>query len=94
MYQFAQQAARVNGKTKDLQATDFPILLEHLDPDVREGDVAAAGLNDLLVHKDSAKDNNLKVGDSVEMTFIDGQTETVRVRRHLRRRGPSSGTGW
>ena len=79
VYQFAQQAARVNGKTKDLQATDFPILLDHLDPDVREGDVAAAGVNDLLVHKDSAKDNNLKVGDSVEMTFIDGQTETVRV---------------
>ncbi len=79
VYQAAQEGAQVNGKSKNLQATDFSILTKHLDPNVRSGDIASAGPNDVLVHKDSAKDNNLKVGDSVEMSFIDGKTETLRV---------------
>jgi putative ABC transport system permease protein len=79
VYQAAQEGAQVNGTSKNLQATDFSILTKHLDPNVRSGDITSAGPNDVLVHKDSAKDNNLKVGDSVEMSFIDGKTETLRV---------------
>ncbi len=78
-YRFAMQAARVEGKTKDLQGTDFANLLRHLDPDVIKGDVPSAGPNDVLIHKDSAKDLALDVGDSVDMSFIDGKSETLRV---------------
>ena len=78
-FRFAQQSVRVGGKTKDLQGTDFKNLLQHLNPDIISGDVPAAGPNDVLVHKDPAKDLGLQVGDSIDMLFIDGKTETLRV---------------
>jgi putative ABC transport system permease protein len=78
-YRFDTKAVRIEGKTKDLFATEFDDFWTHLDIDVEEGSVENLGPNDLLVYKDSAEDLGLHVGDQVPATFIDGRTDTLTV---------------
>lgn len=78
-YRGAMQGIKVEGKVKDILATDYAPLLDHLDPDVLEGDVASAGPKDLLIHEDSARDLGVHVGDSLQVTFVDQTTETMRI---------------
>jgi putative ABC transport system permease protein len=46
---------------------------------VKKGSLDDLPPNAILVHEDSAKDNDLSVGDQVEVLFVDGQTETTTV---------------
>jgi putative ABC transport system permease protein len=78
-YRFDTQAMRLQDKTKDLFGTQFDTFWTHLDIDVREGSLENLTDTDLLVYKDSAEDLGLRVGDQVEATFVDGQTETLTV---------------
>lgn len=78
-YRNGLQGIKVEGKVKDMLATDFAPLLDHLDPDVLDGDIAAAGPKGLLVHQDSARDLGLQVGQEVQVTFVDQATETLKV---------------
>jgi putative ABC transport system permease protein len=78
-FRFAPQSGRVEGKTKDLGGTNFGDLLQHLNPHVITGDVATASPDSILIHKDSAKDLGLKVGDTIDLTFIDQKVETLKV---------------
>jgi putative ABC transport system permease protein len=78
-YRFATSGIRVVGDIKDVNGTDFSLLPEHIDIDVLSGDVADAPAGSILVHKDSAKDLHLKVGDKLDVTFIDQQTESLTV---------------
>lgn len=78
-YRGAIQGIKVGDKVKDVLATDFAPLLDHLDPDVIDGDIRTAGPKSLLVHQDSARDLALQVGDEVQVTFVDQATETLTV---------------
>jgi putative ABC transport system permease protein len=78
-YRFDTKAIRIQDKTKDLFGTEFADFWTHIDIDVREGSVENLGEQDLIVYKDSAEDLGLSVGDQVEATFVDGQTETLTV---------------
>jgi putative ABC transport system permease protein len=78
-YRFATSGIKILGDTKDVNGTDFALLPRHIDIDLLSGDVADAAPNSILVHKDSAKDLGLKVGDTLDVTFVDQQTETLTV---------------
>ena len=73
------RCVKVNGKVKDVFATEFAPLLQHLDPNVVEGDITNAGPKDLLLHQDSARDIGARVGDELQVTFVDQTIETLRV---------------
>ena len=78
-YRFTFDGIKVGETAKDINATDYPDLPKHLNLDVVKGDIATAPTDAILVHKDSAKDNNLDVGSKVEVSFADGQTESLTV---------------
>jgi putative ABC transport system permease protein len=78
-YRFLPQSIRVEGKTKDLNATQLDQFSKHLDIDVKQGSLDNLPPNAILVHEDSAKDHNLHVGDKVDVLFVDQQTETMTV---------------
>jgi putative ABC transport system permease protein len=78
-YRFDTQAVKIEGNTRDLFGTEFDDFWTHIDIDVEEGSVENLSENDLLVYKDSAEDQNYQIGDQVQATFVDGQTETLTV---------------
>jgi putative ABC transport system permease protein len=78
-YRSGINAAKVDGKVKNITATDFAGMAKHVNPKVSQGDLTTAGPDGLLVHRDSAEDLALALGDTVEMTFQDGKTERLRV---------------
>ncbi|HUP76475.1 MAG TPA: ABC transporter permease [Acidimicrobiales bacterium] len=78
-YRFAWDGIRVAGDQKDVNATDYPLLSRHIDIDVIEGGTDNAPETGILVHQDSAKDNDLAIGSPVEVTFPDGSAETLTV---------------
>jgi putative ABC transport system permease protein len=78
-YRFDTQAVKIQDKTKDLFGTQFAEFWTHIDIDVQSGSVENLTDSDLLVYEDSADDLDLQVGDQVEATFVDGQTETLTV---------------
>jgi putative ABC transport system permease protein len=71
--------ALVDGKQKAIGAVD-PLAFEQLvDIGLESGSYQALDQGGVFVHKDPAKDLDLKVGDTVEMTFQNGTKLTLPV---------------
>jgi putative ABC transport system permease protein len=74
-----QVSGQVDGSTKAIGAVD-PVAFDKLvDPDLIDGTVAGLGTNELLLHKDPAKDLGASVGSTVDVTFANGDTQTLTV---------------
>ncbi len=79
-YRFGLDSIEVAGDTKDVLATDFADLERHIDPGLVAGSFTATDpLHALALHTDPARDLGVGVGDTVEVTFPDGETETLTV---------------
>lgn len=78
-YRFAPSGVKIAGDTKDITGTELDEFWKHIDIDPIEGDVENLGPGDILIFKDSAEDLGLRVGDTVDVTFVDSQTETFTV---------------
>ena len=76
-FRFGQ--AQVNGKTKSLAATQPEALERVVNLGIISGGPQDLEDNGLMVHEDPAEDLGLSVGDTVEMTFPVGGTETMNV---------------
>ena len=78
--QWAFSGLSVEGEPRDIVAADMALADDHFDPQVSSGDMAAADpLTSLALHSDSAESLGVGVGDTVEATFPDNQTETLTV---------------
>ena len=76
--QFAFSGLSVDGEPRDIVAVDMALADSHFDSRVSSGDMAAgAPLTSLALHRDSATSLGVVVGDTVEATFPDNQTETL-----------------
>jgi putative ABC transport system permease protein len=78
-YRFVDQGVQINSSTKAISGTDLGTFPRHLDIDVEEGSLDDLAPGSLLVHRDSADDNDISVGDVVPVTFVDGQVEDMTV---------------
>lgn len=71
---------RVDGDTKAVTSTDFPVLLDLLDVGVIAGDpVSAANPTSILIHEDVADDRALGVGDEITVEFAATGEQTLTV---------------
>ncbi len=78
--QFAFGGLSVNGEPRDIVAADMAQADDHFDGQVSSGDMAAGDpLTALALHSDSAASLGVGVGDTLEATFPDNQTETLTV---------------
>lgn len=78
--QWAFSGLSVDGEPRDIVAADMALADDHFDAQVSSGDMAAGDpLTSLALHSDSAEDLGVEVGDAVEATFPDNQTETLTV---------------
>ena len=78
--QWAFSGLSVDGETRDIVAADMALADDHFDGQVSSGDMAAGDpLTSLALHSDSAESLGVGVGDTVEATFPDNQTETLTV---------------
>ncbi len=68
-----------DGKTKDLFAVDVSQIDQLLDVDMQEGGFENPPDNGIWIHEDSAKDNNLAVGDEVGVQFASGGVQQFEV---------------
>ena len=76
--QFAFSGLSVDGEPRDIVAVDMALADSHFDSQVSSGDMAAGNpLTSLALHSDSATSLGVVVGDTVEATFPDNQTETL-----------------
>jgi putative ABC transport system permease protein len=79
-YRFGLEAISVNGGAKNVFATEFDEVLAHMDPDLQSGSVTDADpQTSILLHKDPAADLDVLVGDTIDVTFPDGDTDTLTV---------------
>ena len=79
-YRFAFGSVEVNGIPRDITAAEMAAVESHLDGDVVSGDLASADPpTSVALHVDPAADLQVRVGDTVEMTFPDNETETLTV---------------
>ena len=69
----------VNGDRKDVGAADPAALGQLVDIDMAEGSIEDLSTGGILVHKDPAKDLDLEVGDTVDVTFQNGTEDQLRV---------------
>ena len=66
----------VDGEDPDFYgAVDVPELAKVLDLDIVEGSAADFGDQDVGISEETAKDNRLSVGDSLDLSFADGTKE-------------------
>ena len=78
--QWAFSGLSVDGEPRDIVAADMALADDHFDGQVSSGDMAAGDpLTSLALHSDSAESLGVGVGDTVEATFPDNQTETLTV---------------
>lgn len=70
--------AQVNSSGKDVFAADLGQIEGLIDPDVVDGSLDA-GPGDLLLHEDSAADQDVTVGDTITFTYTNGETEDLTV---------------
>ena len=78
--QFAWDGLSVDGEPRDIVAADMSLADDHFDGQVSSGDMAAGDpLTSLALHSDSAASLGVGVGDTLEATFPDNQTETLTV---------------
>ncbi|MEM9519988.1 MAG: FtsX-like permease family protein [Actinomycetota bacterium] len=79
-YRFGVGSIQVNGENKDVFAADFDDVEKHLDADITSGGLAEAdGANAIALHEDPAADLGLAVGDTIDVTFPDFETDTLTV---------------
>ena len=79
-YRFGLGSVQVADQPRDVLATEFASVEDHLDGDVRSGGFASADpLTSVALHTDPAEDLGVGVGDTLEMTFPDNETETLTV---------------
>ena len=72
-------SGQVDGGTKNFGAVD-PVAFEKLvDPDLKDGTIAQLGPNELLLHQDPARDLDVGVGSTLEVTFQNGVTTTLTI---------------
>ena len=78
--QWAFSGLSVDGEPRDIVAADMALADDHFDGQVSSGDMATGDpLTSLALHSDSAASLGVGVGDTVEATFPDNQTETLTV---------------
>ncbi len=78
--QFSFGGLSVDGEPRDIVAADMALADDHFDGRVSSGDMAAGDpLTALALHSDSAASLGVGVGDTLEATFPDNQTETLTV---------------
>ena len=78
--QFAFGGLSVEGEPRDIVATDMALSDDHFDARTTSGDMASGDpLTSLALHSDSAASLGVAVGDTVEATFPNNQTETLTV---------------
>lgn len=79
-YRFALDSIEVAGDTKDVIATDFSSVPRHIDPQLVAGDFTTADPDHAIaLHSDPARDLGVGVGDTIAVTFPDGQTDELTV---------------
>jgi putative ABC transport system permease protein len=78
-YRFVDQGVQIDAKTKAISGTQLDTFSRHLDIDVQEGSLDDLGPNSLLVYEQSAEDHDFSVGDTVPVTFVDGQVEDFTI---------------
>ncbi len=79
-YRFSQGSLLINGDTQDIFTADLAEVELHLDADIERGSLTNADpVNGIAVHRDKADDLGLTIGSPVEVTFPDGQTDTLTV---------------
>ena len=69
----------IDGDTSTVTASEPAVLADAAQLDVVDGDFESLGETDIAVDESRATDEGLRVGSSLDMTFIDGATETVTV---------------
>ncbi|WP_420443068.1 ABC transporter permease [Candidatus Poriferisodalis sp.] len=70
----------VDGVSRDIVTTDFDVVEEHLDGNVVSGGFAGSDpRTSVALHVDPAGDLGIAVGDTLEATFPDNETDTLTV---------------
>ena len=70
----------VDGVSRDIVTTDFDVVEEHLDGNVVSGGFAGSDpRTSVALHVDPAGDLGVAVGDTLEATFPDNETDTLTV---------------
>ena len=76
----APGAVQVNGSTKDVFVAELDKVGDHMDGDVVLGSLSAGDpRRSVALHVDPAGDLGVGPGDTLEMAFPDGETETLTV---------------
>jgi len=79
-YRFAMGSMRIGGADRDVFTTDFELVDSHMDADVIRGSLREADpARSIALHEDSAEDLGIGVGDTLNATFPDNQTDTLTV---------------
>ena len=71
---------QINGENKDVFAADINDVERHLDADIVSGGLTDAdAATSIAIHEDPATDLGLSVGDTVDVTFPDFETDTLTI---------------
>lgn len=70
---------QVEGSERSLAAIDSDGFANIIDVDVTDGGFDGFADSGLMIHKDPAKDLGLGVGDSIDITWKNGTTQTLRI---------------
>ena len=71
--------AEVEGTGRDIFGMDLAQVDGLIDPDVSAGSLVDAGPGTLILHKDPAGDLDVTAGDSLEVTYANGDVEMLTV---------------
>ncbi len=74
-----QGAAQIDGDTKELSVADTADLSQVLDLGVTDGSLADLGDDSMAVSDATAEANDWQLGDTVPVTFADGQTQDLTI---------------
>ena len=79
-YRFGLDSIQIDGENKDIFAADINEVEQHLDADIVSGGLTNAdAATSIALHEDPATDLGLSIGDTVDVTFPDFETDTLTV---------------
>ena len=79
-YRFGLDSIQIDGENKDIFAADINEVEQHLDADIVSGGlVNVDAATSIALHEDPATDLGLSIGDTVDVTFPDFETDTLTV---------------
>ena len=79
-YRFGLDSIQINGENKDVFAADINDVERHLDADIVSGGLTSAdAATSIALHEDPATDLGLSVGDTVDVTFPNFETDTLTI---------------